>query len=118
MTPVQNIPNMITVRVPYVSRLYNSVNSQPVLDCNMSNSRSKHSKSENDKFKVKYLPFFQFEKLSYFEKKEGVWFSIFYRLELSVNVVNLQPIWGCNIPNFKSKHQQFRKTKAKLVSDC
>ena len=31
--------------------LYNSVNSQPVLDCNMSDSRLKHHKSENDKFK-------------------------------------------------------------------
>ena len=37
---------------PHVSRLYNSVYSQPILDCSMSHSRLfKHPKSENDKFK-------------------------------------------------------------------
>ena len=36
-----------------VSRLYNSLNSQPI--CNMSNSRLKHPKSENDKGPVKLI---------------------------------------------------------------
>ena len=34
-----------------VSRPYNSVNSQQIFDSNMPNSRLKHLKSENDKFK-------------------------------------------------------------------
>ena len=35
----------------HVSKLYNSVYLQLILDCNMSHSRFKHLKSENDKFK-------------------------------------------------------------------
>ena len=56
-----------------VSRLYNSVNSQPISDCNMSNSRLKHLISVNEKFKPvsEIISFFQFEKLSYCEEKGG-----------------------------------------------
>ena len=51
----------------------NSVNSQPILDCNVTNSRLKHLKSEIDKFKPvsEITSFFEFEKLSYFEQKGG-----------------------------------------------
>ena len=61
----------------HVLRLYNLVNSQPTLDCNMSNSRLKHPKSENDKFKPdrEIITFIQFEKLDYFEEKGG---SLFF----------------------------------------
>ena len=39
----------------------------------MSNSELKHPKLENDKFKPvsEIIPFFEFEKLSYFEEKGG-----------------------------------------------
>ena len=35
----------------HVSRLYNSVYPQPILDCNVSHSKFKHPKSQNDTFK-------------------------------------------------------------------
>ena len=42
------------------------------LDCNMSDFRSKHPKSENDEFKLvsEIISFSKFENLSYFEEKE------------------------------------------------
>ena len=52
----------------------------------MSNSRLKHLKSENDKFKPvnEIISLFLFEKLNYFEEKGGraVCFSLFHKFEL------------------------------------
>ena len=52
----------------HVSKLYNSVYLQLILDCNMSHSRFKHPKSENDKFKPVsgIVSFFLIWDLSYF----------------------------------------------------
>ena len=69
---------------PHVSRLYNSVNSRPIVYCNMSNSRLKHLKSENDKFKNISEIISFFSNLRYraiLKKKEGVWFSLFNKFK-------------------------------------
>ena len=70
---LMSISTLIYPGKSHVSRLYNLVNSQPILDCNISNSRLKHPKSENDKFKPvsEIISFFKFKKLSYFEEKAG-----------------------------------------------
>ena len=69
--------NMIVLYVvsdwSHVSRLDNSVSLQLIVDFNMSNSKTKHPQSENDKIKhvSKIISFCEFEKLSYFEENRG-----------------------------------------------
>ena len=78
------------------------INSQPILDCNMPNSRLKHPKSDNDKFKPvsEIISFFWFEKLSYCEEKGGRLVFNFSQVWTfnSHNFLNLQSALDCNIP--------------------
>ena len=70
--------NMIVLYVvsdySHVSRLDNPVSLQPTVDFNMSNSGIKHTQPENDNIKPvsEIISFLKFQKLNYFEKKEGV----------------------------------------------
>ena len=62
----------------HVSRFYNSVYSHPILDYNISNSRSKHLQSENDKIKPVSEFVSELDKLSY-----SVWLLLHLVLTLS-----------------------------------
>ena len=78
----------------HVSRLYDSVYSQPILNCNMPFPIFKHPKSEIDKFKPvsEIASFFLIEKLSYFEEKGRMVFTSSQILTSdSYNFLNLQP---------------------------
>ena len=94
-----------------------SVNSQPILNCNMSNSRSKHPKSENNKFKpVREIISFSFNLRNgaILKKKEGVSISLFHDFEFLIAITfQLTTDFGLQY----TKIQQLKNCKTKLVSD-
>ena len=72
----------------------------------------------NSNLSVRSFHFSEFEKSNYFEEKGGRLVFTFQKFEdlIVTTLFNLQPILASNIPNFKSKHQQFKNGRNKLVS--
>ena len=79
-----SISTLIYQKDHHVSRLHNWINSQLILDCNISNLRLKHPKSENDKLKSvsEISLFFNLRNGVILKKKDGVWFLLVDKSEL------------------------------------